>query len=113
MENKANYLEPLMERAEHYGKTSYELIRLKTLYKTADVASSFVSRGTAILLLSMFVVIANIGVALWLGDILGKSYYGFFCVAGFYGIISFVLYFFMHKSIKKNVSNSIISVMLN
>lgn len=113
MENKANYIEPLIESAEHYGRTSYELIRLKTIYKTADVASSLVSRGAAILLISMFSVIVNIGIALWLGDLLGKSYYGFFCVAGFYAIISFVLYFFMHKSIKKNVSNSIILQMLN
>lgn len=113
MENKANYIEPLIERVEQYGKSSFELIKLKALYQTAEVASSFISRGTAVIVISMFTVIANIGVALWLGDLLGKSYYGFFCVAGFYGIISLVLYFIMHKRMKKNISNSIISQLFN
>lgn len=113
MEDKVNFLEPLFERVEEYGKTSYELIRLKTVDKTAEVASTFISRGIALLLLCMFIVILNIGIALWLGDMLGKSYYGFFCVAGFYGIAGSVLYFFMHNWIKRVISNSIVSQMLN
>ena len=113
MENKIVFIEPLFERAEAYGKTSYELIKLKAVDKTSDVLSTFVSRGAVILVLSMFIVIVNIGIALFLGDLLGKSYYGFFCVAGFYGIIGGVLYFFLHDKIKKYVSNSIITQMLN
>lgn len=112
METQQNYIEPLIERAENYGKTSLELIKLKTVEKTADVVSTSVSRGAAILFLTMFTVIINIGIALWLGDVLGKSYYGFFCVAGFYGIVGGVLYFFMHNWIKERVSNSLISQML-
>lgn len=113
MEDKLIFIEPLFERAEEFGKTSYELIKLKTLHKTTKVLSTFVSRGLVILILSMFVTILTIGVALWLGDLLGKPYYGFFCVAGFYGIAGVVLYFFLQNQIKKCVSNSIISLMLN
>ena len=105
MEEKINFIDPLVEKAEQYGKTSYELLKLKTVEKTADIVSTSVSRGAVVLFLSMFTVIVNIGIALWLGDILGKTYYGFFCVAGFYGIIGGVLYFFMHNWIKKRVSN--------
>ena len=113
MENKTNFIAPLFVKAEEYGKTSYELFKLKALDKTAGVASTFVSRGAVVLFLSMFTVIINIGIAFWLGDLLGKIHYGFFCVAGFYAIIGSVLYFFMHNWIKKTVSNSIISQMLN
>ena len=113
MEDKNNFIEPLLERAESYGKTSYELLKLKAVDKTADLTSTIISRGAAVLMLYMFIVIVNIGIALWLGDLLGKSYYGFFCVAGFYAIIGGVLFFFMHDSIKKRVSNSLISQMLN
>ena len=112
MADKLIFIEPLLERAEAYGKTSYELIKLKAVDKTADITSTLVSRGAVVLVLSMFIVIVNIGIALWLGDILGKSYYGFFCIAGFYGIVGGVLYFFMHDTIKKRVSNSLISQML-
>lgn len=113
MENKVVFMEPLLERAETYGKTSYELIKLKAVDKTSDVLSTLVSRGASILMISMFIVIVNIGIALWLGDLFGKSYYGFFCVAGFYAVIGGILYFFLHNRIKKAVSNSIITQMLN
>ncbi|MES2592837.1 MAG: hypothetical protein V4608_13220 [Bacteroidota bacterium] len=113
MEDKINFIEPLVERAEEYGKTSLELLKLKAADKTAELTSTFISRGAVVLVLSIFIVFANIGLALWLGDLLGKSYYGFMCIAGFYGIIGAVLYFFMHNWIKKRVSDSIILQLLN
>lgn len=113
MEDKMIFIEPLFERAEAYGKTSLELIKLKALDKTTEVVSTGVSRGIVVIVVSMFLVLSSIGGALWLGDLLGKSYYGFFCVAGFYGILGVVLYAFMHKWIKKCVSNSLILQLLN
>jgi len=113
MEEKTLYIEPLLLKAETYGKTSLELIKLKTIDKTSDIISTAVSRGSVVLVLSIFSVMINIAIALWLGDIFGKSYYGFFCVAGFYAVCGLVLYFFAHTWIKKRVSNSIISQILN
>ncbi len=108
-----SFIEPLFERAEAYGKTSLELIKLKALHKTTEVVSTGVSRGIVVMVVSMFLILISVGGALWLGDLLGKSYYGFFCVAGFYGILGVVIYAFMHKWIKKCVSNSLISQLLN
>ncbi|MDQ3047782.1 MAG: hypothetical protein M3R27_09560 [Bacteroidota bacterium] len=113
MEDKQTFIEPLIERAEQYGKTSLELLKLNAVDKSAGVISTFVSRGTVVLMLTMFTLIVNIGIALWLGDILGKSYYGFFCVAGFYLVAGIILYFFLHNRIKQSISNSIISQLLN
>ncbi len=112
MEDHTTLIEPLFERLEAYGKTSYELFRLKTIDKVAGVISSLVSRSIAIIILTMFIIIVNIGIALWLGDLLGKLYYGFFCVAGIYGLAAIII-FAMHDSIKKSIGNSIISKMLN
>ena len=113
MENKTTIFEPLFERAQAYGKTSFELFKLKAVEKTSGVSSTFASRAIAFFVLSLFVLMASIGAALWLGEILGKGYYGFFVVAGFYGIVDCVLYFFMHNWIKKGINNSIIKEMLN
>ena len=113
IEDKATFMEPLFAKAEAFGKTSLELLKLKALDKTAEIVSTFISRSVAILVLSMFTIFANIGIALWLGDVLGKNYYGFFCVAGFYGVIGIILYFFTHATLKKSISESIISQMLN
>jgi hypothetical protein len=54
----------------------------------------------------------NLGVALWLGDLLGKLFYGFFVVSGFYVIAGIVIYFFMHKWLKRIVSDYFIKHML-
>ncbi len=110
---KANLIEPLLVRAEEYGKTAYELIKLQALNKTADVTSTLISRGVVVLAISIFIVLINIGISLWLGDILGKAYYGFFCVAGFYALTGVILYYFLHDTIKKRIGNSLIAQMFS
>ena len=113
MHDKQSFIEPLFERVEEYAKTSCELIKLKTLHKTTEVSSVAVSRGFAMSVFFMFIILTSIGLALWLGELLGKMYYGFFCVAGFYGIVGIVLYVFMHNWMKKRVSNLIVSKLFN
>ena len=113
MEVKINFIEPLFERVEGYSKTSFELFKLKALDKTAALTGTLVSRGAMILVISMFGMLANIGLALWLGDLLGRSYYGFFCVAGFYGITAALLYLFLDDPIRRRVSNAVIAQMMN
>jgi len=102
-------MESLFERVEDFGKTSFELYKLKTISKTTEVVSTFVSRGSVVIVLSMFLIFVSIGLALWIGDLFGKPYLGFFCVAVFYIVLGGVLYYFLHQYIKKQVSNSIIS----
>jgi len=111
METKENILEPLLERVEEYGKTSFELIKLKSADKAADVASTVFSRLVLIPAVMLFVVTLNIACALWLGDILGKVYYGFLIIAGVYAVICFILYFSFPK-IKAKASSFIITQIL-
>lgn len=112
METKENLIEPLLERVEQYGKTSFELFKLRSLDKTADITSGLISRFFLALVIGLFALTLNIAVALWIGDLLGKNYYGFLVVALFYGIIGTIL-FFIHSFIKTRINNSIISQMLN
>ena len=112
MENKVIFIEPLLERAEEYGRTSYELFKLKTLDKTTDLASTFFSRGIILLSFFAFLFIVNIGLALWIGDLLGKSYYGFFCVSGFYGLAG-IIFYLLRDRIKRSFGDSIVSQILN
>ena len=113
MEYKENLIESLIEKGEQYGKTTLELITLKTIDKSADIASTLVSWIIVIVLIVLFFLIINIGIALWIGELLGKSYYGFFVVAGFYALLSIILGLFRVKLIKKPVNNSIISQVLD
>jgi len=106
-------METLFEKVENYAKTSFELYRLKTVSKSAKVISTFISRSLFITVFSLFMIFLNLGIAIWLGDLLGKLYLGFFCIAALYMLLAIVFYFFMHNGIKKRVSNVIISEILN
>ncbi len=105
MEQPTSQIETLVERIEAYGKTTYELSKLKVLETTIHVATSFLSRISVIVMISLFVLILNIGLAIWLGELLGKMYYGFFIVAGFYLFAGILLNMFLHKWIKKPISS--------
>jgi len=105
-------IESLLERVTDYGKTTYELVKLKALDKTTDAVSSFIPHSFVIFLITIFMLFANLGLALWLGEIIGKIFYGFLVVAAFYGIMGMIIHFFMHKWIKKLVSNYIIKHLL-
>jgi hypothetical protein len=112
MESMPILIEALLERTEQYAKTSLELLKLKSLYKTADVTSTLTSRLLFIIILSFFALTLNIAIAFWLGDILGKNYYGFLIVATFYGLAGIILWF-IHPFIKSRVNDLIITQILN
>ena len=109
METPVSLVESLFEKVEVYGKTTFELSKLKALENTTHVVTSLVSRLSVIIMLSLFTLVLNIGIALLLGELLGKSYYGFFIVAAFYLIAGIVFHFFLHKWIKKPISDLIIT----
>jgi hypothetical protein len=108
MEDSTKSFEALLESIVDYSKTSYELAKLKTLDKSSDVASSLIPHSIVFVLFASFLLFANFGLALWLGEILGYTYYGFFVVAAFYVVTGLVLHFFFHKRIKNLVWNYII-----
>jgi hypothetical protein len=113
MEDKTSFMEPLLQRAEEYGKTSIELLKLKAVEMSADIISSVVSRSIALLSILLFLSISSIGLAIWIGEISGAMWFGFVCVGGFYGITSIVIFFLAHPWIKKAIGNSVVSSILN
>jgi len=112
MEEPTKSIESLLSRATEYGKTSYELIKLQALEKTSDVLSSFIPHAVVFIIIGSFVLFSSLGLAFWLGEILGRICYGFFAVAVFYGIVAIVLHFFMHKWLKKIFCNYFIKQIL-
>jgi hypothetical protein len=113
MEDNVKMIETLLERATEYGKTSIDLVKLRALDKASDVVSSFVPNAITFAMILTFLLFFNLGLAFWLGGILGKTFYGFITVAAFYAIIALVLRLFMHKWIKRIIYNSIIKKVLN
>jgi hypothetical protein len=113
MEKPTELFESLIEKGEQYGKTTLELVKLKTIDKSSDVASTVISWVIVIAFALLFFTIATIGIALWLGKIMGESYLGFFAVAGFYALVTIFFGIFRNHLIKKPVSNSIVKQLLD
>lgn len=112
MEEKVKLIEELYERATDYGKTSYELLKLKAVDKTSDIVSSFIPHSVFAIMVLTFLLFINLGAAFWLGEILGKVYFGFFVVAGFNGLLGLIMHLFMHKWLKRFFRNYIIKLLL-
>lgn len=102
----------LFDKAENYTKTSIELAKLQLIDKSADVLSSFVSMLIISIVAGMFLMLASVGAAFWIGEFLGNIYYGFFAVAGFYLVIALIVGLFKNQLIKTPISNSFITSIL-
>jgi hypothetical protein len=101
-------LKSLLDSTEDYIKTSYELFKLKAFDKATDKISVVISRATAIFGFFMFLLLGSVALGLWLGSLIGKTWAGFLIVAGFYGLVGVILYFFTHSWLKKMIGNAII-----
>jgi hypothetical protein len=112
MEDNAKLIESLLERATEYARTSFELVKLEAFDKTSDVISSLIPHFVVLVFIVSFILFFNLGLALWIGEILGKTWLGFFVVAGFYVITGIFIHFFMHKWLKKIIGNFIIKQIL-
>lgn len=108
MENQPNNFESLFEKAGDYLETRMELWKLKATQKSSDVISTVAASLISICILMLFIILLNIGLALVLGEWLGKPYYGFLILAGFYLIAGLIFSAFKNKWVKEPVSNSII-----
>ena len=112
MEDNTSTIEMLFERAEDYTKTTIDLVKLTAVDKTADVLSSLISRLTVSIIFVLFAFLVNIGLSFWVGELVGKIYYGFFIVSSIYLVLAIVLYIVKDKVLKMPISNFIIAKML-
>lgn len=113
MEDDANRFEVLFERVVDYGKTSFELARLQAVKETSELVSTWIPHAIVLVFFSICILLFNLGLALWIGEAIENIYYGFFIVAGLYGVIAFALHFFFHKWIKKSIRQYFIKQILN
>ena len=102
-------LESFLDKTQSYAKTSIELSKLKGLNATTNVVTEIIAQIIVLMIAMLFFVIISIGIAFWIGELLGVLYYGFFIVGGFYFLVGLLFYFFLQKWIDKPFSNLIVS----
>lgn len=113
MNNNETPIDLLFEKANDYSKTTMELLKLEAIDKTTTVMASITAKILLAIVVTLFTLVSTIGFSLWIGDLMGKSYYGFLFVAGIYFFVIVLLYTFQNKWIKLTTKNYFISEFLN
>ena len=112
-EKPVSLAETLLEQVENYGKITFQLSKLRAAAAAASGMSGLLSFTGVVVLMSMVVLMFNIGIAFWLGDYLGKVYYGFFIIALFYLVLAVGFHFFMRKQGKNAIRAAILTQVMD
>jgi hypothetical protein len=105
-------IESLFEMTGDYLETRIDLLKLKAVDRSSDVIASLISKLIVLCSLTIFVVLINIGLALLLGELMGRAYYGFFVVGGFYLIAGVIFYTMRRKWFKEPIADNIIKKLM-
>jgi hypothetical protein len=112
LEEPKELIEPLFERVRDYGKNTLELVKLKAIDKGSELAANVVSTIIMAVVFGLFFLMANIGLALWLGDLLGEAYLGFFLLAGIY-LLAWFGVLATKSAIKRKIADSIVEKVMH
>jgi hypothetical protein len=112
MEDNSKLIESLFEKAVDYSKTSITLFKLRTIEKSSEFVSLMVPYLIVVGFALSFMLFLNLGLAFWLGEILGQTCFGFIIIAGFYGVAGIFIRLFLYKWLKKLVRNQFINQVL-
>jgi hypothetical protein len=108
-----NKMEALGEEALNLAEANLHLWKLKAVDKTANLASNGVWSICFFILMTLFVLMVSVGLAIWTGEKLGKLYYGFFIVSLFYLLLALIVWAFRKPMIKTPIVNHIIKSFLH
>ncbi len=111
--NTPNHFESLLSQAREYADSRIALLKLKSADKISDSASDVGSALVIMLFIVIFLLVLTVGLALLIGEWLGKTYDGFFVMAGVYGIAGLIAITNRKKLIKMPICNFVINKILN
>lgn len=114
MSNKptVTLIESLFGQSKDYIDNRLELLKLKAIDKSTSIASSIVSGIALFLVFFVFFIVLNIGIALLIGDLVGRSSWGFLIWAAFYAIVGLVLFNKRNSIFKTPITKLIIGKFL-
>jgi hypothetical protein len=113
MENEKSAVNNLFEKAGDYLETKAELVKLQAVEKSAELVSSAIASIVLILTGFLFIFMLDMALGFMFGDLLNKTSYGFFVMAGINLFAGLLIYGFRKKWLKAPIADSIIKKMLN
>src|SRR5580693_6273068 len=93
-EEQQHDIDVLLTDAGDYLETRTTLWKLKAIESLSDVSGELASGLALIGIASLVILIFSAGLALLIGYWIGKSFYGFFVIAGVYAILGLIFFAF-------------------
>lgn len=109
MENTASLNDHhLKEDIEDYIETKVDILKLKTIDKTGSALSSAIV-GVAAAVLGLFILqFLSFAAAYAIGYVTGHYSIGFLCVAGFYILLTVLIFVFKEKFVTIPIINTLL-----
>ncbi|MDE3213740.1 MAG: phage holin family protein [Bacteroidota bacterium] len=108
MDQSSNHLEEFFQKLKEYVEVRLNLFKLRAVHKISGFMSYVVSTMVFLVLFGAILLCVTIGVALLLGELLGKTYLGFFAVAVLYLIVTLILYVKRDTLLRKPIQDKLI-----
>ena len=93
MKEDSDLIDNLVIRVKELSLAYIELIKLRTTDKVINIISAIFPDLIVGTLFVIFLFFLHLGLAIWLGNVFGKIYFGFLLVALFYLILGYVSLF--------------------
>ncbi|HLY69739.1 MAG TPA: hypothetical protein VKR53_08415 [Puia sp.] len=113
MISQITHIKLLLQNFEEYIKNDIELLKLKSVDKSADIVSSVFASIVIIIAVIIFAFILSIGLSFYIGRIIGTPEFGFFIMSGVWAIICVFLYLSRKKWIKKPAQDVVVKKILD
>lgn len=98
----------LLAKAIEYIESNVSLIKLKLINRGSSMTSAFLAYSIIAVLILIMAIMLSIGAAIWIGKLLGETYYGFFVTGGFILLLIVLLYVLRNKWLKFPIANSLL-----
>ncbi len=104
MEENPELTDRLLVRIKELALTYIELLKLKAVDSVVNFISGIIPDLIIAAMFVVFLFFLNLGLALWLGELFGRVWLGFFALAGFYLLLGFASRFIMRGWLRRAVA---------
>jgi membrane protein implicated in regulation of membrane protease activity len=111
MEDKKPSPESLLDSVKDYISLTAGLYRLKAFNKLSLVSALIAHRALLFLLGVLFFLFLNLGLALWIGELSGKTWLGFFVFAALYLLLTLIV-FALKSTLMKRFRDAVIQALM-
>lgn len=111
--SKNHPIDDFVGHTRQYIETRVELGKLQLIEKGSVVSGQLAARLIVFLLSMSVVAFFSIALALYLGELLGKTYYGFALIGGGYALAGLLFYLNRDRWIQRPVAGGVIRSILN